>query len=53
MSKATKAAYESLSEAIQRGGGREPYGEEIMAMEIGYSEGYKQAIIDQNIPEQL
>lgn len=38
---ASKAAYESLAEAINRGGGRTPDYVEIMAMEIGYDQAIK------------
>jgi hypothetical protein len=38
---ASKAAYESLAEAINQGGGRSPEYVEIMAMEIGYDQAIK------------
>ncbi len=50
MSKPTQEAYDKLEEVFRRGGGRLPQAEEAYAMEIGYAEGYKQALADQNTP---
>ncbi len=44
MIEATEKAYAELNEAIQMGGGRDPHMEEVLAMKIGYREGYLQAL---------
>ena len=48
MIKTSEKAYAELSEAIERGGGRSPEMTEIMALEIGYREGYLQALSEFN-----
>jgi hypothetical protein len=44
MIKTSDKAIEELEEAIQMGGGRSPEMTEYMALEIGYREGYLQAL---------
>ena len=48
MIKTSEKAYEELAEAIEHGGGRSPEMTEIMALEIGYREGYLQALSEFN-----
>jgi hypothetical protein len=48
MIKTSDKAYAELNEAIQLGGGRDPHMEEVMALEIGYREGYLQALSEFN-----
>lgn len=44
MIKTSEKAYAELAEATERGGGRDPNITELMALEIGYREGYLQAL---------